>query len=609
MPGKAGKGPKIAVYAIACNEENLVRQWFENTKDADLHLIADNISTDNTYQIARSLGIKVHVVEVKPFRFDVARNAALALVPEDFDLCIQLDLHESLSPNWRQTIEDAWRSGNSWPSYMKVLSRDFQGRILKYEHGFSVHPRKDFIWTYPVHEFVMPSMGQQFTRQQINLEINSPAHHNQRDINTEDLISQYLSKSPRDWRMNYYNVYYGWLNSRWDSVIARGRFALSLTEGTSIERAAINLWVSESYLKLGQNQRAMEFANNATKLAPETYETWHWQAHVSHMKKDWQECFSSAIKIETLVKQNNQLTKPEVWHWWGYDLVALSAHYLGKHDLAVFYGKKALLARPEDKRLNENLKYYEKGYRENVGHRRHSRRVNAGSLQLTIKVINLEERLDRLGVITENLESDFEVIKAFSGSKIPEMITSNSLTRFQTQLLHGLISLSLNKAETLPGTFGKWNSHLKLWNELAYTSDNDNLVLVLEDDVIPGADASNRIAKLAHQTLNFDNILFAGKELQESNGTDQILGKSDEIGIGKVTILSHISESAYVIRRKGAVALLSALTQHLDEALPIPPLRAWLNQQSKSMDFHFMTNPIFVQNVGSADSDIGAHVR
>jgi glycosyltransferase involved in cell wall biosynthesis len=79
---------KIAIYTIALNEEKHVERWYESSKDADYHLIADTGSTDRTIEIARNLGITVVPILVSPFRFDDARNASLALVPQDVDYCI-----------------------------------------------------------------------------------------------------------------------------------------------------------------------------------------------------------------------------------------------------------------------------------------------------------------------------------------------------------------------------------------------------------------------------------------------------------------------------------------------------------------------------------------
>jgi lipopolysaccharide biosynthesis glycosyltransferase len=50
--------------------------------------------------------------------------------------------------------------------------------------------------------------------------------------------------------------------------------------------------------------------------------------------------------------------KPEVWEWWGYDLIALSSHKLLDHEAAVKYGELSLTSKPEDERLVKNLRYY-----------------------------------------------------------------------------------------------------------------------------------------------------------------------------------------------------------------------------------------------------------
>ena len=69
---------KIAVYTIALNEEQFVERWYESAKEADYLLIADTGSTDGTVALAKSLGINVVEISIKPWRFDDARNASLA---------------------------------------------------------------------------------------------------------------------------------------------------------------------------------------------------------------------------------------------------------------------------------------------------------------------------------------------------------------------------------------------------------------------------------------------------------------------------------------------------------------------------------------------------
>jgi glycosyltransferase involved in cell wall biosynthesis len=76
---------RVAVYTIALNEEKFLDSWFESAKEADYLLIADTGSSDGTIEKARSLGINVIEITVKPWRFDVARNTALSFIPSDID--------------------------------------------------------------------------------------------------------------------------------------------------------------------------------------------------------------------------------------------------------------------------------------------------------------------------------------------------------------------------------------------------------------------------------------------------------------------------------------------------------------------------------------------
>jgi glycosyltransferase involved in cell wall biosynthesis len=96
MEKKMTKALKICVYAISRNEEQFVNRFCDSAKNADLILIADTGSADKTVELALQNGAKVYDICISPWRFDLARNAALSLIPKDIDVCISLDLDEVL---------------------------------------------------------------------------------------------------------------------------------------------------------------------------------------------------------------------------------------------------------------------------------------------------------------------------------------------------------------------------------------------------------------------------------------------------------------------------------------------------------------------------------
>ena len=128
---------KIAVYAISKNEEQFVKQFCESAKGADLILIADTGSTDSTVYIAQENGAITYNIFISPWRFDKARDAALTLIPKDFDVCISLDLDEKLEDGWREEIERVWQDDTTrmrymfdWGSFICLLAAEQWRRLI-----------------------------------------------------------------------------------------------------------------------------------------------------------------------------------------------------------------------------------------------------------------------------------------------------------------------------------------------------------------------------------------------------------------------------------------------------------------------------------------------
>ena len=89
---------KICVYAICKNEAAFVDKWLDSMSEADYIVVLDTGSEDNTYELLKQ-DKRVYRVEQKtitPWRFDVARNESLKLVPEDANILLCTDLDEIL---------------------------------------------------------------------------------------------------------------------------------------------------------------------------------------------------------------------------------------------------------------------------------------------------------------------------------------------------------------------------------------------------------------------------------------------------------------------------------------------------------------------------------
>jgi hypothetical protein len=153
---------KVAVHTIVLNEEAHLQRWAQSAQEADLMVVADTGSSDETIQVATAFGIRVHRIHVKPWRFDLARNAALALLPPDIDIVITLDADEVLVTGWRDKLETAvkdWPDARRW-SYDYVWSwvEGREGQVpdvqFRADRCFS---RDGWRWHGAVHEVLQPA--------------------------------------------------------------------------------------------------------------------------------------------------------------------------------------------------------------------------------------------------------------------------------------------------------------------------------------------------------------------------------------------------------------------------------------------------------------------
>jgi len=349
---------KIAVYTIALNEEKHVRRWQESAKDADLLLIADTGSSDKTRFLARSLGIEVVDIAISPWRFDHARNASLALIPGDIDLCIQLDMDEVLPLGWREVVEKAYLSGNSWPLYRHITGRNADGSVRSYHHYFKIHPRHGFLWKYPIHEVLVHEPSLTFNRQVIDLDVEHLQDQSKSRSSYLPLLEMAVVEEPNDWRMNHYLNREYFYNREWLKVLQTAYRCQEIPTTWDIEQSSTYMWASEAAQHLGLIVLAEEWAQKATDAAPHFYEAWHWRAHIAHLQGKWEQCREFSFKRLTLTRQSHHLVNPAAWEWWGYDLMALSSHKLGFNEEAVSYGELAIAGNSAEQRLVANLGFY-----------------------------------------------------------------------------------------------------------------------------------------------------------------------------------------------------------------------------------------------------------
>jgi len=348
---------KICVYAISKNEAKFVERFCQSAKDADLIVIADTGSTDGTDDIAYECGAVVHHIHISPWRFDLARNAALALIPRDIDICISLDLDEVLEPGWREKIEAAWIPGkttNLWYYF------DW-GQGIKFPYR-KIHSRHGYHWHHPCHEDLrIDGRVEHVTAWCPHLLVSHHPDPTKSRGQYMDILEVAVKEDDKDPQHFFYYARELTFYRRWDEAKEALAKYLSMDAASNQnERCYAMRLMGKSYAETGDPIQAEKWFYQAAGEAPNTREPWCELAMLMYRQSRWEECFAMSMRALKIKDKALVYTcDPEVWGHWPHDLASVSAWRLGLQDIALNQAKIAHDMSPDDPRLAENLKWIE----------------------------------------------------------------------------------------------------------------------------------------------------------------------------------------------------------------------------------------------------------
>lgn len=345
---------KIAVYAIALNEAKHVERWVAATKDADVRVVCDTGSTDGTAELLEAAGVIVHRISVNPWRFDVARNAALSLVPADVDVCLSLDLDEVPNPNFFKKVRKQWRpdtnKGNHW---LNTGSSWLADRL---------HSRKGWRWVSPCHEVTewygdgIPNVVM------VDAEIRHLPDDSKSRGQYLPLLEMAAKETPHDPRMWVYLCREYYYHSMWQRVIDTANEAMN-RDPWPPEAAAVCRWAAQACTHLGRSSEATEWYRTGVEKNPHEGEPWFGVAIDAYHRQAWDECLDASIQIIEMPRTQHYLYDRNIWDWQAFDLAAVSAFNLGfLHEALTFARQAAAGGGPEHERIVRNLKLLEETY-------------------------------------------------------------------------------------------------------------------------------------------------------------------------------------------------------------------------------------------------------
>lgn len=348
---------KICVYAICKNEEKFVERWYESVKEADGIYVLDTGSTDNSVNLLKSLGVVVRQEIISPWRFDIARNKSLEMIPDDFDICICLDLDEVLNKGWSKTIKSLWKDGLTRLRYVYNWSLDKNNQPIISFYGEKIHKRKGFTWVNPVHE-ILKYKGEEKYLYTDKVIVNHYPDSKKSRSSYLPLLELAVKEDPRNDRNMHYlgreYMYYG----KYEDAISTLERHLSLESATwKDERCASMRFIARCYMKLNRPREAIMWSNLAIKESPYLRDAYMEKALITYELKKFKETEKlcrEALKIKKHPKTYiNEVFTTDLNI---YDILSVVCFYNGKYRSSLRYVKMALELDKDNERLISNKK-------------------------------------------------------------------------------------------------------------------------------------------------------------------------------------------------------------------------------------------------------------
>jgi len=348
---------KVCVYSICKNESKFIERWVNSMKEADAIYVLDTGSTDNSVELLKNLGVNVIVEEIKPWRFDVARNKSLDLVPQDADICVCTDIDEVFESGWREKLESIWNENVSKVKYNYNWSFDEYGNPATTFYIEKIHKRKGYKWIHPVHE-VLNVIENEVSILAPEITVNHYPDNEKSRSSYLPLLELSVKENPLDDRNMHYlgreYMYYGKYNECIDTLIKHLELP---TAKWDAERCASMRFISRSYINLGRKKEAEMWLKLAVKEAPYLRESYVELAGFYKDNLRYEEAYE-LLKQAFLIKSKAPIYINEAFAWneYIYELMGIVCYNLKLYPESLMYMEKALYIAPDNEELKNNCK-------------------------------------------------------------------------------------------------------------------------------------------------------------------------------------------------------------------------------------------------------------
>ena len=364
---------KICVYAIAKNEMKFIDRWYNSVKEADYVCVLDTGSTDGSFEKFKSLGIITAQKNYKTFRFDIARNDSMALIPPDTDICVCVDIDEVFVSGWSKILCSSWNDSVGRARYRYTWNFNPDGSEGVVFMADKVHKYGLFKWKYPVHEVLTETTNKTYETISLpNIQLNHLADNLKSRSSYLPLLELSVKENPLDDRNVHYLGREYMFHGDYKLAIKTLKTHLNLpTANWDAERCASLRYIANCYGNMAEiNKKNNKSGTHFTKLQEKYYmlailecpyvrEPYYELALFYYNKKQF---LKSAYTFNQMFKINdrflNYMSTPVCWGSLPYDYLSLCYYELKDYKKAITAVTTAINLNKTDERLKNNLEIF-----------------------------------------------------------------------------------------------------------------------------------------------------------------------------------------------------------------------------------------------------------
>lgn len=357
---------KICVYAICKNESSFIKRWLDSMQEADYIVVLDTGSTDGTFKLLKE-DPRVTLVKrkiIKPWRFDVARNESMRLVPEDADILVCTDFDEFFEPGWAKEVKDNWKENTTRAHYTYAWSHNSIGEpenVFTYD---KIHT-KDYEWIFPIHEVLKPLDPEK--ERFITLSEKVYLHHVQDKTKKRsyyfDLLKLALKENPHECHIRMLYARELLVSGKKEEALTEYLKTLQMPDIDNSNRRLVLLdslfHLAIIYQELNNYDEALWYCQEFIKEDYTYREPYLIMAEIYNTMKMYtlaESCVNAALTYS--IRKYNWVEKNNSWIAWPNDVLSVSQFYLGKVDEAIHNLDIALNHDPDNIRLLKNMNVF-----------------------------------------------------------------------------------------------------------------------------------------------------------------------------------------------------------------------------------------------------------